>query len=91
MKHQPIWVRICVLGLNSPRKILKLELVSTKYDIKIFCNFVTSMMIFLDQFFGRRLGRRIVTKKVRYSVINPLWYRGSISDPYAEGPGFESL
>ena len=46
---------------------------------------------FWDQFFGRRLGRRIVTKKVQYSVSKPLWYRGSMSDPYAEGPGFESL
>ena len=76
---------------NLIKNDLLLELVSTKDDIKFFCNFVTSMMIFLDQFFGRRLGRRIVTKKVRYSVSNPLWYRGSISDPYAEGPGFESL
>ena len=49
------------------------------------------MMIFLDQFFGRRLGRRIVTKKVRHSVSKPLWYRGSMSDPYAEGSRFESL
>ena len=68
-----------------------LELVSTKDDIKSFCNFVTSMMVFLDQFFGRRLGRRIVTEKVQCSVSKPLCYRGSISDPYAEGPGFESL
>ena len=36
------------------RPLCSLELVSTSDDIKKFCNVVSSMMIFLDQFFGKK-------------------------------------
>ena len=59
-----------------------LELILVYFDIRIFCNFVSSMMMFLDQFFGKKktkLDRDSNPGPLAYeSDVLPLHYRGLV-------------